>query len=57
MKEKDSNKIENTELAPIRKEEPVEETKLRHMTDEEIIQGFRYLMNKDRKKDRWMTSE
>ena len=51
MKEKDSNKIENTELAPIRKEEPVEETKLRHLTDDEIIQGFRYLMNKDRKKD------
>ena len=30
MKEKNSNKIENTELVPIRKEEPVEETKLRH---------------------------
>ena len=25
--------------------------KLRHLTDEEIIQGFRYLMNKDKKKD------
>ena len=57
MKEKDSNKTENTELAPIRKEESVEETKLRNLTDDEIIQGFRYLMNKDRKKDRWMTSE
>ena len=49
--EKDSNNTENIGLAPIRKEEPVEETKLRHLTDEEIIQGFRYLMNKDRKKD------
>ena len=51
MKEKDSNKTENTELAPIRKEESVEETKLRNLTDDEIIQGFRYLMNKDRKND------
>ncbi len=48
---REDNIQENTGLAPIRKEEPVEETKLRHLTDDEIIRGFRYLMNKDKKKD------
>ena len=40
---------ENTFLTPIKPEKPVEESKLRHLTDEEIIWGFRYLMSKDKK--------
>lgn len=40
---------ENTFLTPIKPEKPVEESKLRHLTDEEIIRGFRYLMSKDKK--------
>ncbi len=43
------NPTENTSLTPLQPEIPAEETKLRHLTDEEIIQGFRYLMNKDKK--------
>ena len=48
-KKEDVNK--NKELVPIPPEPPTEDKKLRHLTDEEIIQGFRYLMNKDKKKD------
>ena len=45
----DSNKEkQNTGLAPIKAEKPVVETKLRHLTDDEIIQGFRYLIHKDK---------
>ena len=40
---------ENTSLSPIQPEKPFEESKLRHLTDEEIIRGFRYLMSKDKK--------
>ena len=40
-----------TELAPIPSEPPEADQKLRRLTDDEIIQGFRYLMNKDKKKD------
>ena len=39
---------QNTGLAPIKAEKPVVETKLRHLTDDEIIQGFRYLIHKDK---------
>ena len=38
----------NTGLAPIKIEKPAEELKLRHLTDDEIIQGFRYLIRKDK---------
>ena len=43
------NQTENTSLTPLQPEKQIEETKLRHLTDDEIIQGFRYLMNKDKK--------
>ena len=43
------NPTENTSLTPLQPEIAAEETKLHHLTDEEIIQGFRYLMNKDKK--------
>ena len=46
---KKENKPDSTALSPLQPEKPAEETKLKHLTDEEIIQGFRYLMNKDRK--------
>ena len=46
---KKENKPDSTALTPLQPEKPVEETKLKNLTDEEIIQGFRYLMNKDRK--------
>ena len=48
-KKEDRNKA--TGLAPIPSGPPAEEQKLKHLTDEEIIRGFRYLMNKDKKKD------
>lgn len=51
MKTDDEKKQKNTDLAPIPSEPPVSDQKLRRLTDYEIIQGFRYLMNKDRKKD------
>ena len=38
----------NTGLAPIKIEKSAEESKLRHLTDDEIIQGFRYLIRKDK---------
>ena len=51
MKNRNDNrsKPDNTSLTPLQPETPVEETKLRHLTDEEIIRGFRYLMHKDKK--------
>ena len=51
MNTKDNDRNKNTELIPIPSEPPAEDQKLRHLTDDEIIQGFRYLMNKDKKKD------
>ena len=47
--EKDNITTENTALTPLKAEMPAEESKLRHLTDDEIIRGFKYLMNKDRK--------
>ncbi len=43
------NSTKNTSLAPLRVQKSAGETKLRRLTDEEIIRGFRYLMNKDKK--------
>ena len=51
MNVKDNDRKKNTDLVPIPPEPPAEDQKLRHLTDDEIIQGFRYLMNKDKKKD------
>ena len=39
----------NTALTLLKAEKPAEEPELRHLTDDEIIRGFKYLMNKDRK--------
>lgn len=47
--EKDNITTENTALTLLKAEKPAEEPKLRHLTDDEIIRGFKYLMNKDRK--------
>ncbi len=44
-------KEKNTDLVPLRPEMPVEESKLKKLTDEDIIRGFKYLINKDRKDD------
>ena len=46
---KKENNPDSTALSPHQPEKTAEETKLKHLTDEEIIQGFRYLMNNDRK--------
>jgi len=51
MNVKDNDRKKNMDLAPIPSELPAEDHKLRHLSDDEIIQGFRYLMNKDKKKD------
>ncbi len=51
MKTENEEKQNITELAPIPSEPPEADQKLRRLTDDEIIQGFRYLMNKDKKKD------
>ena len=51
MKTENEEKQNITELAPIPSEPPEADRLLRRLTDEEIIQGFRYLMNKDKKKD------
>ena len=51
MKTENEEKQNFTELAPIPSEPPEADRLLRRLTDEEIIQGFRYLMNKDRKRD------
>ena len=51
MKTENEEKQNITELAPIPSEPPEADRLLRRLTDEEIIQGFRYLMNKDRKRD------
>ncbi len=51
MNTKDNDINKNTELIPIPSEPPAEDQKLRRLTEDEIIQGFRYLMNKDKKKD------
>ena len=40
----------DNELMPIKFEKPAENPKLRYLTDDEIIQGFRYLIHKDDKK-------
>ncbi|MBQ9607480.1 MAG: hypothetical protein IJV16_09955 [Lachnospiraceae bacterium] len=50
-KNSDNKKENNTGLIPIKKEVPAEESKLRHLSDDEIINGFRYLINKGKKKD------
>ena len=47
---KNEDRKKDTELIPIPSEPPAEDQKLRHLTDDEIIQGFRYLINKDKKK-------
>ena len=51
MREPEKDKIitEKTALTPLKAELPAEESKLRRLTDEEIIRGFRYLINKDNK--------
>lgn len=51
MSNEDSKKQKNTDIVQIVPEPPSEDQKLRHLTDDEIIRGFRYLMNKDKKKD------
>ena len=51
MNVKDNDRKKNTDLVLISPEPPAEDQKLRHLTDDEIIQDFRYLMNKDKKKD------
>ena len=51
MDVKDNDRNKNTDLVPIPTDPPAEDQKLRRLTDDEIIRGFRYLMNKDKKKD------
>ena len=51
MDVKDNDRNKNTVLAPIPTDPPAEDQKLRRLTDDEIIRGFRYLMNKEKKKD------
>ena len=43
MNVKDNDRNKNTDLVPIPPEPPAEDQKLRHLTDDEIIQGFRRL--------------
>ena len=47
--EKDRIFTENTAIALLKAGLSVEESKLRHLSDEEIIPSFRYLMDKDKK--------
>ena len=45
---RDTSKGDN-DIVPVKPERPEEELKLRHLTDDEIIRGFRYLIHKDDK--------
>lgn len=49
-KNKTSKGTVDNELMPIKLEKPAEDSKLRRLTDDEIIQGFRYLIHKEDKK-------
>ena len=37
----------DNEVVPVRPERPEKELRLRHLTDDEIIRGFRYLIGCD----------